>query len=179
MIARVRSRGSASGIAPCSMPRARNVAHANSTSRMLPSARWRASSSRGDVRVLGDDALELLPVGLDGLGLDLVEGVQLGLEVVIQRRRADADGRGDVGQLRVLVALASEVLRRDPEDVRSLAATRGPLRTAVRSRRLLRSLGLGHGQLFPVEVMTTVPAEDDDGALFALAGASRHLPHRT
>ena len=43
--ARVRRRGSASGRIPCSMPRTRNVAHANSTSRIRARASVRASSS--------------------------------------------------------------------------------------------------------------------------------------
>ena len=46
--ARVRRRGSASGRTPCSMPRTRNVAHANSTSRIARASQRRASSSRGE-----------------------------------------------------------------------------------------------------------------------------------
>ena len=97
------------------MPRVRNVAHANSMSRMCERASCRASSSRarravqadqrllgdehavaqhlelgqvergvehrlqrlGEVLVLGDDAVELLAVGLHGLRLDLVQAVEL------------------------------------------------------------------------------------------------------
>jgi hypothetical protein len=42
--------------------------------------------------------------------------VQLGLEVVIQRRRADADRGRHVGPLAVLVALAPEQVGRDLEN---------------------------------------------------------------
>ena len=66
---------------------------------------------RGD---RGEAALEVL----DGLFHDHVEAVLLGLEVVVERRRADADVRGDVGPLRVLVAVAAEALRRGGEDAR-------------------------------------------------------------
>ena len=53
----------------------------------------------GEVVVFGDDAVELLAVGLHGQRLDLVQAVELGLEVVVQRRGADADGLGDVRPL--------------------------------------------------------------------------------
>ena len=61
-----------------------------------------------EVLVLGDDAIELLAVGLDGERLDLVQAMELGLEVVVQRRRADADRLGDVSPLAVLVPLLTE-----------------------------------------------------------------------
>ena len=161
-MARDSRRGSACGIAPCSIPRVRKVAQANSRSRICERASWRASSSRArravqagerllgdqhavaqdlvigqlergvehglqrlrEVLVLGDDALELLAVGLDGQRLDLVQAVQLGLEVVVERRRADADRLGDVRPLAVLVALLAEVLDRGREDVVALASRR-------------------------------------------------------
>src|SRR3954451_10978208 len=81
---------------------------------------------RDEVVVLGRDALELLAVGLERLGHDLVEAVELGLEVVVQRGRADADRGGDVGPLAVLVALTAEQLGGDVEDRRALAARRRP-----------------------------------------------------
>ena len=77
-----------------------------------------------EILVLGDDALELLAVGLDGQRLDLVQAVQLGLEVVVERRRADADRFGDVGPLAVLVTLLTEEVDRRGEDVLALAARR-------------------------------------------------------
>ena len=68
----------------------------------------------GEVVVLLGDPLELLELGLQRLGHDLVEAVELGLEVVVERRGADADRRGDVGPLAVLVALAAELRRWPP-----------------------------------------------------------------
>src|SRR5204863_9678105 len=76
------------------------------------------------VLVLADDAVELVPVGLHGVRLDLVQAMELGLEVVVERRRADADRRGDVGPLGVLIALAAEVLGRGGEDLGALAPRR-------------------------------------------------------
>jgi hypothetical protein len=43
--------------------------------------------------------------------------VLLGLEVVVQRSGADADVGGNVGPLRVFVAVAAEPLRRRGEDL--------------------------------------------------------------
>jgi hypothetical protein len=71
--------------------------------------------------VLAGDAVEPLDLGVERLGHDLVEAVELGLEVVVERGRADADGRRDVGPLAVLVPVAAEQLGRGVEDRRSLA----------------------------------------------------------
>jgi hypothetical protein len=78
------------------------------------------------VGALGGDALELLKVRLERLGHDLVETVELGLEVVVQRGRPDAHRLGHVGPLAVLVALAAEQVGRDLEDRRALAPGRRP-----------------------------------------------------
>jgi hypothetical protein len=48
--------------------------------------------------------------------------VLLGLEVVVERRRADADDGGDVGPLALLEALAAEVVDRDADDLVALVA---------------------------------------------------------
>ena len=98
-----------------------------------------------EVLVLAGDALEPLHLGREGLGHDLVETVELGLEVVIQRGRADAQGRGDVRPLAVLVALAAEQLGRGVEDRRSLAARRRG--TAVVGASVARLAWLRHGFL--------------------------------
>ena len=50
-------------------------------------------------------ALELLAIGLHGQRLDLVQAMELGLEVVVERRRPDADRLGDVRPLAVLVSV--------------------------------------------------------------------------
>jgi hypothetical protein len=71
--------------------------------------------------VLARDALEPRDLGLERVGHDLVEAVELGLEVVVERRRADADGLGDVGPLAVFVALSAEQLGGGLQDRRSLA----------------------------------------------------------
>ena len=75
-----------------------------------------------EVLVLGHRGLELLAVGLDGERLDLVQAVQLGLEVVVERRGPDADRLRDVRPLAVLVAVLTEVLDRRGRDVLALAA---------------------------------------------------------
>jgi len=59
--------------------------------------------------------------------------VLLGLEVVIERGRTDADVGGDVGPARVLVAVAPEALGRRGENLRAL----GALDTARRSSSLI------------------------------------------
>ena len=74
--------------------------------------------------MFGDDALELLAVGLDGQRLDLVQAMQLGLEVVVQRRPADTDRFGDVSPLAVLITLLTEKVDRRGEDVLALTARR-------------------------------------------------------
>ena len=56
--------------------------------------------------------LELLSFGLERVGVDLEEAVELRLEVVIQRGRAEADIGGDVRPLRVLIPVAAEMLDR-------------------------------------------------------------------
>jgi hypothetical protein len=81
--------------------------------------------------VLGDRVFELRAIGLDGERLDLVQAAELGLEVVIERRRADADLLGDVRPLSVLVPVLTEVLDRRVNDVVALTA-RGT-RTTLRS----------------------------------------------
>jgi hypothetical protein len=72
--------------------------------------------------VLARDAIEPLDLRGERLGHDLVQAVELGLEVVVERRRADPDGRRDVRPLAVLVAVATEQLGRGLEDRRPLAA---------------------------------------------------------
>ena len=85
----------------------------------------------------GEAALEVL----DGLFHDHVEAVLLGLEVVIERRRSDADVRGDIGPLRVLVPVAAEALRRGGEDLAALRAvvTFASCARSLGSMRLIRS----------------------------------------
>jgi hypothetical protein len=75
-----------------------------------------------EVLVLGHDALELVPVRLHGERLDLIQAMELGLEVVIERRGADAHGLGDVGPPGVLVPVLTEEVDRGGNDVLSLAA---------------------------------------------------------
>jgi hypothetical protein len=75
----------------------------------------------GEVVVLLRDPLELLELVLQRLGHDLVEAVELGLEVVVQRGRSDAHRRGDVGPLAVLVPLPPELGGGHLEDRRALA----------------------------------------------------------
>ena len=106
-----------------------------------------------EVVVLAHHARELLRIRLDGLTLDLVEGVKLGLEVVVQRRRADAHGLRYVGPLAVLVAVAPERLGRDAQDLPALAA-RGLFGPAVPAL-----LGGGHARSLPQsKSITTVPS---------------------
>ncbi len=75
----------------------------------------------GEVLVPAGDAVELLHLGFERLGHDLVETVELGLEVVIERRRPDPDDGGHVGPLAVLVPLPAEQLGRGLQDRRALA----------------------------------------------------------
>ena len=68
---------------------------------------------------------QLLEAGaeaLDRLVHDHVEAVLLGLEVVVQGGRADADVGRDVGPLRVLVAVPAEPLGGRGEDLFALRA---------------------------------------------------------
>ena len=109
-----------------------------------------------EVLVLAGDALEPLHLGLERLGHDLVEAVELGLEVVIQRGRADTEGCGDVRPLAVLVALAAEQLGRGLEDRRSLAA--GRRGTAIVGASVAWLAWLRHGFLGGSEVGWTIPA---------------------
>ena len=83
-----------------------------------------------EVLVLGEDPVELVTVGLHRLGLDHVQAVELGLEVVVERGRSDTDRLGDVGPLAVLVAVPAELLRRRGDDLGPLAA-RGRHRCAA------------------------------------------------
>ena len=75
----------------------------------------------GEVVVLLRDPLELLELVLQRLGHDLVEAVELGLEVVVQRRGSDAHGLRDIGPLAVLVSLPAELGGGHLEDRRALA----------------------------------------------------------
>ena len=75
-----------------------------------------------EILVLRGHTVELLAVGMDGERLDLVQAVELGFEVVIERRGADADRLGDVGPLGVLVAVATEVVDGGGDDVLPLAS---------------------------------------------------------
>jgi hypothetical protein len=143
--ARVSSLGSASGMAPCSIARARKVAHANSMSRVRARARPCLLLARGgamdrEARLLGNQyshaehlllgeveagaehrlhsggivrrvsrvRLELLQTSLQGVRHDHVQAVELRLEVVVERRRADADRLRHVGPATVLVAVPTE-----------------------------------------------------------------------
>ena len=65
-----------------------------------------------ELAVIGGEPVEPLSFGLERVGMDLEQAVQLGLEVVIQRRRAQADVGGDVGPFCVLVAIAAEMVDR-------------------------------------------------------------------
>src|SRR6516164_8782344 len=91
----------------------------------------------GVVGGLLGDALEVPQVRFKGLGHDHVQAMQLGLEVVVERRGPDADRRRYVGPLAVLVAVTSEQRRGDGQDVFPLAA-RGS------SRRLWSSPSARH-----------------------------------
>ena len=71
-----------------------------------------ALERRTEILSLRRQPLEPLQLGLQRLGVDLEQAVELGLEVVIQRGRAEADVGGDVGPLRVLVSAAAEMLDR-------------------------------------------------------------------
>ena len=73
-----------------------------------------------------DDLVERHPKRIERVGQDLKQAVELRLEVVVQRSRADADVGGDVGPLGVLIALAAEVLGCGGEDVLALATGGSP-----------------------------------------------------
>ena len=77
--------------------------------------------------------------------MDLEQAVKLGLEIVVERGGAEADVRGDVGPLRVLVAVAAEMLDRGRQDLLALAA--GALR-ATSSPTRVGSHVLGHHSSF-------------------------------
>src|SRR5439155_13399493 len=66
---------------------------------------------RGDQREAGAEVV-------DRLVEDDVQAVLLGLEVVVERGRPEPDVSGDVGPLRLLVAVAAEALGRRLDDVR-------------------------------------------------------------
>src|SRR4029079_10106560 len=70
------------------------------------------------------DALEALVGVGHRVGDDHEQAVLLGLEVVVERGRPDADVGRDVGPLGVLVAVAPEALGRRGEDLRPFAAQR-------------------------------------------------------
>ena len=93
-----------------------------------------------EIVVLRRHPVELLAVGCDREYLDLVQAVELGFKVVVERGGTDPDRLGDVGPLGVLVAVATEVvLDRGVEDVLAFAA-RG-------TRATLRGGGGGQGEL--------------------------------
>ena len=79
---------------------------------------------RGIVGGLLGDPLEVPQVRFEGLRHDHVQAMQLGLEVVVERRGPDADRRRYVGPFAVLVAVAPEQGRGDGQDVFSFAARR-------------------------------------------------------
>ena len=74
------------------------------------------------IPLVRDDRDEPAAEVLDRLVHDLVQAVLLGLEVVIQGGRADADVGRDVGPLGVLVPVPAEAIRRRGEDLVALAA---------------------------------------------------------
>ena len=76
----------------------------------------------GEITPVRRKSLEPLLLGLECLGVDLEQAVELGLEVVVQRGGAEADVRGDVRPLRVLVAVAAEVIDRCRQDLLALAS---------------------------------------------------------
>jgi hypothetical protein len=69
------------------------------------------------------ELLEARAEALDRLVHDHVQAVLLGLEVVIQRGRPDADVGRDVGPSRVLVAVPAEALRGRGDDLVPLRAS--------------------------------------------------------
>ena len=83
----------------------------------------RAHGSRSSAMMRDEPAAEVL----DRLVHDLVQAVLLGLEVVIQGGRADADVGRDVRPLGVLVPVPAEAIRRRDEDLLPLAASAAAL----------------------------------------------------
>src|SRR5207247_6644750 len=81
------------------------------------------------VRVCEREPIEAPAKVGDGHPHDLEQAMLLRLEVVIERRRADSDRRRHVGPLRLLVAVASEAVDCDVDDLLPLDPGLWPRRT--------------------------------------------------
>ena len=109
---------------PCSATSTR--LRSTSCSDSVEAARQHGRQRARQVALVGGDRDEPDAEVLDGLVHDLVQAVLLGLEVVIQGGRADADVGRDVGPLGVLVAVPAEAIRRRGEDLVPLASSSRP-----------------------------------------------------